>query len=66
MRWVEVEDIAEMLEEKFPEKELMTLRFTELRKMVIELEDFSDDHAKCNEKILEAIQANWIEIRNEK
>jgi FeS assembly protein IscX len=66
MRWLDIEDIAENLEEKFPNKDIISLRFTELQKIVLELEDFNDSIGKCNEKILEAIQANWIEIRNEK
>ena len=37
-----------------------TLRFTQLRDLVLALPDFDDDPARCGEKILEAIQQVWI------
>jgi FeS assembly protein IscX len=39
----------------------LTVRFTDLFKWVSELEGFDDDPKRCGEKILEAIQAAWIE-----
>jgi FeS assembly protein IscX len=66
MRWVDIEDIVEELEEKYPDQDLLLLKFTDLRKWVISLENFNDDPSRCNEKILENIQAKWIEWRGEK
>ncbi len=63
MRWIDTEDIAIELEELHPEINLMSLRFTELRKLVLNLKEFDDDETRCNEKVLEAIQAAWIEER---
>lgn len=63
MRWLDIEDIAEALEEKFPDEDIMSIRFTDLKKKVLNLEDFNDDEKRCNEKILEAIQAAWINER---
>jgi FeS assembly protein IscX len=37
------------------------VRFTQLRQWVLELDDFSDLPERSGEKILEAIQAAWIE-----
>ena len=37
--------------------------FTDLRRLVMELEGFIDSPEKTNEKILEAIQMLWIEER---
>ena len=37
------------------------VRFTDLHRWVTELDGFDDDPQKSNEKILEAIQAAWIE-----
>ncbi|MFN7037968.1 MAG: Fe-S cluster assembly protein IscX [Alphaproteobacteria bacterium] len=65
MKWKDIEDIAEILEEKYPEENIMQLRFTRLHKLITELEDFKDDHNKSNEKILENIQATWFELRQE-
>lgn len=59
--WTDSEDIGIALLEKFPEIEPLTVRFTDLHKMVTELEDFEDDPKSSNEKILEAIQMAWYE-----
>ena len=40
-----------------PEKIL----FTDLRYLVFNIKGFEDDFEKCNERILEAIQATWID-----
>ena len=61
MKWTDTQDIAIALAEKFPDVDPKTVRFTDLRGWVMELEGFSDDPARCGEKILEAIQATWIE-----
>ncbi|MBN8828374.1 MAG: Fe-S cluster assembly protein IscX [Sphingobacteriia bacterium] len=63
--WTDIEEIAEALEETYPDADIMTLRFTTLRKWVTELEDFYDDPNRCNEKILEAIQGAWVRLRDE-
>ena len=63
MRWTDVHEIAAGLEDRHPEADNINLRFTDLRRWVMELEGFADDPARCNEKILEAIQAAWIEER---
>ncbi|WP_168464698.1 Fe-S cluster assembly protein IscX [Wolbachia endosymbiont of Ctenocephalides felis wCfeT] len=64
MKWLDIEDIAEALEEKFPDEDVISIRFTELKKKVLNLEKFDDDEKRCNEKILEAIQAAWLGERS--
>jgi FeS assembly protein IscX len=64
LRWTDVRDIAIELEEAHPEADNVNLRFTDLHKWVLELPDFADEPARSNEKILEAIQAAWIEERD--
>ncbi|WGJ61702.1 Fe-S cluster assembly protein IscX [Wolbachia endosymbiont of Frankliniella intonsa] len=64
MKWLDIEDIAEALEEKFPNEDIISIRFTELKRKVLDLEEFDDDKNYCNEKILEAIQAAWIAERS--
>lgn len=64
MKWLDIEDIAEALEEKFSDEDIINIRFTELKKKVLSLKGFDDDGRRCNEKILEAIQAAWIEERS--
>lgn len=64
LRWTDVRDIAIELEERHPDADNVNLRFTDLHRWVLELPDFEDDSARSNEKILEAIQAAWIEERD--
>ncbi|CZF81544.1 hypothetical protein GMA8713_01877 [Grimontia marina] len=61
LTWTDSRDIAIELVEKFPETDPKTVRFTDLHRWVTELEDFSDDPNRSNEKILEAIILCWME-----
>jgi FeS assembly protein IscX len=61
LRWTDVREIAIQLADARPDVDVVNLRFTDLWKWVQELPDFSDDPNKSNEKILEAIQAAWLE-----
>ena len=63
MLWTDVNDIAIELDEQHPDVDQTFILFTDLRKLVLSLEQFSDDPEKTNEKILEAIQMLWIEER---
>ncbi|WP_253300213.1 Fe-S cluster assembly protein IscX [Wolbachia endosymbiont of Chironomus riparius] len=64
MKWIDIEDIVEDLERNFPNQDIINIRFTDLKKKVLSLEDFDDDENRCNERILEAIQAAWIEEKS--
>lgn len=61
--WTDVRDIAIALVERHPEVDPITLRFTELHRMVMELDGFTGDAKSSNEKILEAIQMAWLDER---
>jgi FeS assembly protein IscX len=61
MKWTDINVIAESLYDKYPDVDPLTVRFTDLHRWVCELEDFDDDPNRSGEKILEAIQAAWIE-----
>ena len=63
MEWIDIEDIVESLDAKFPEVDVLRLRFTELTNMILSLQDFKGDASSCNEKILEKIQGEWINLR---
>lgn len=63
MRWTDIIDIAIALEEKYPDVDIVNMRFTDLQNWVLALEGFNDDPKRCNEKILEAIQSTWIDER---
>ena len=64
MKWTDTQEIAIALYDKFPDTDPTTLRFTDLHRWVTELPDFEDDPNRSNEKILEAIQAAWIDERS--
>ena len=64
LKWTDVNDIAIELDEAHPDADVVNLRFTDLWKWVQALPDFEDDPKKSNEKILEAIQAAWLEERD--
>jgi FeS assembly protein IscX len=59
--WTDAEEIGIQLQEKFPDLDPLTVRFTDLHRHVIELPGFADDPAKSNESRLEAIQMAWHE-----
>ena len=61
MQWTDVIDIAIELSETHPNVDPLTLNFVDLRNWVLALPDFDDDPNRSGEKILEAIQAAWIE-----
>jgi FeS assembly protein IscX len=59
--WNDAEEIGIQLQEKFPDVDPFTVRFTDLHKYVTELDGFADDPTKSNEPKLEAIQMAWHE-----
>jgi FeS assembly protein IscX len=61
VKWIDAEDIAIALVEKYPDKDPLTVRFTDLRNDVLALEGFDDDPKTSNEPKLEAIQMAWLE-----
>ncbi|RWA49697.1 Fe-S assembly protein IscX [Cupriavidus sp. UYMSc13B] len=61
MKWTDTYDIAAALYDKYPDVDPMSVRFTDLRRWVLELDGFADAPERSGEKILEAIQAAWIE-----
>ena len=61
MKWIDSEEIAIALFEKYPDVDPRTVRFTDLHRWVCELENFSDDPNRSGERILEAIQMAWID-----
>jgi FeS assembly protein IscX len=64
MKWIDSDDIAIALEEKYSEIDILSVRFTDLKKWVEQLDEFDDDPKKCNEKILENIQMTWLSERD--
>ena len=61
MKWTDTLEIAIQLAEAHPEVDPTQLRFVDLMKWVMTLPEFDDDPKHCGERILEAIQAAWID-----
>ena len=61
LTWLDTNDIAIELCDKFPDVDPKTINFVDLRNMVMNLDEFEEGESKCGERVLEAIQMNWIE-----
>jgi FeS assembly protein IscX len=61
MKWVDTRDIAIALLDAHPGVDPQRVRFTDLHAWVLALPGFADDPKHSGEKILEAIQAAWID-----
>jgi FeS assembly protein IscX len=61
LTWDDAEDIGIELSEKFPDRNPLEVRFTDLHKYVTELPAFVDDPKQSTEGKLEAIQMAWHE-----
>jgi FeS assembly protein IscX len=61
MKWIDTREIAIALAEAHADVDPATVRFTQMREWVMALDGFDDDPNRSGEKILEAIQAAWIE-----
>ena len=59
--WTDSLEIAITLADNFPEIDPKKINFVDLRELVLNLEEFDEGQSKCGERVLEAIQMNWIE-----
>ena len=61
LSWEHIDDLGLSLYEAHPGVDPLTVRFTDLHKWIVELDDFADDPLKSNEAKLEAIQMAWYD-----
>ena len=61
MKWLDTREIAIALAQKYPDQDPARVNFVDLRAWVLALDGFDDDPKRSGEKILEAVQAAWIE-----
>ncbi len=59
--WRDVEGIAADLVKRYPQIDPLTLKFSELRLMVVGLPTFSDDPNAFTDPVLEEIQMAWYD-----
>jgi len=61
VNWHDAEDIGVALFEAHPDLDPLTVRFTDLHKMIMDLDEFEGDAQDSSEGKLEAIQMAWLE-----
>ncbi|AXC15378.1 hypothetical protein ACPOL_6134 [Acidisarcina polymorpha] len=59
--WEDAEEIGIQLQEKYPELDPLTVRFTDLLQYIVQLDGFRGDPAQSNESKLESVQMAWYE-----
>lgn len=64
LKWTDVQEIAIELDDAHPDVDPLTVNFVDLMRWTMELPEFDDVEEHCGEKILEGIQAAWIEERD--
>ena len=62
LKWGQYEEIAEKLFEKNTKLDPLSLRFSQLQKMVVDLPDFEEPAETSSESKLEEIQMAWLEL----
>ncbi len=66
LKWDDAEDLAMELADAHEGVDPLTVRFTDLHRMVTELEEFEDDPKASTEGKLEAIQMAWVDEYRER
>jgi FeS assembly protein IscX len=61
LKWGDVLEIAIQLAESKPDVDPRYVNFVDLHKWIVALPEFSDDSTRGGEKVLEAVQAAWID-----
>jgi len=61
LTWLDVDEIALDLVERYPTQDPMLVKLPDLRKLVAELPSFGDDPSAASDKTLEAIQNAWYD-----
>lgn len=65
MRWRDIEEIVQALEENYAEEDVHHLKLSEVEEMVISLKEFEDQETSANKETLNKILEAWIELREE-
>ena len=61
MDWDDAQEIGQALHQAYPDVDPLSVRFTDLHKLVIDLDDFTGNPKVSSEDRLEAIQMAWLE-----
>jgi FeS assembly protein IscX len=61
LTWTDYREIGEMLFDKYDTLNPLTVRFVDMHKWLLDLENFEGKADGSSEKLLEAIQMSWYE-----
>ena len=61
LTWSDYRELGEMLFEKYDTLNPLTVRYADMHKWIMDLENFEGKSDGSNEKYLEAIQMSWLE-----
>ena len=61
LTWNDADQIAWALDDANPGLDPLSLSFTKLHQLVIQLSDFADDPSASSERVLESIQMAWYD-----
>ena len=64
MKWTDTIDIAIALNESHPYTDVANISFVELHSLVLLIPGFDGNPDDSNERILEAIQAAWLDEKD--
>ncbi len=59
--WQDIDEIALDLVERYPQVDPLTVKLPELRRMIVDLPNFSDKPDAATDATLESVQAAWYE-----
>ncbi len=65
MRWNDIAELVQSLEDNYHDEDLTTLRIGELYDLILSLPDFEDDPDEVTDSLLESVLEAWIELRAE-
>ena len=65
LRWTDADEIGYRLQESHPGVDPLSVRFSDLRDMVVSLPGFAGRPEGCSEPVLEAIQMAWLECHRQ-
>jgi FeS assembly protein IscX len=64
--WLEVDRIAEELAERHTSLDPLGVNFVDLKRLIQAIPGFEEEPGHpCNEKILETVQAKWLEEKRD-
>ena len=65
MRWNNIIEIVEALEENYPDEELLSLGASEVLDLVVDMPEFEDGPDDADDALLKNILLRWKELRDE-